>query len=1201
MPDPLLPRRDSKHKTGKRGVVAVHHAVLNELNWVFREQSDEDYGIDAHIEIVAQGDQHELVTGQLIGAQIKGGPTQIRAATDREGWYFYSTKLRQLNYWLGHSLPIIVIVYDQDTAACYWQAVTNATVQRTKKGFKIFIPKAQRLGASSREALEDLARRRGQHALEAYDRSLSLLPEGACAALRHAHAVDPTAAARVAQLLADGRAQPGMIASQLLGAQPTWLVDSDAVAWLWSAIALYADAHLHHEVAARLFLQAAACGGEYADRRRAVAGLAFYRADLREEARLHLQAVTAANARMLADVGLAALSVPPGDARPLPEPESITTASQAQIREEPVVANFLAENRLRGGDYDSAIALLESVQESSAGRDAQIRLRLAEMLRRRMHARGGFGGPDSHTARAHARAALEELRRWAGPSFLALSELLDLEILDGVAQEAVTMALPAAAGGTALDAEAAQPEIARKGATAALMSRDERALAHFRQILADDVGLALLNAQQQDLADLSLPERQELWRGALQATDDDRSRAIIAARLTELGIWPIAELEELRQRSAIPTWMYRMLAAKARAAHGQVEEAIREMRILAEEYAGAALELVRLLDQVSDASAMEECQRQYQRWHDGMLLAVMPHLNPAGTDVEPLFTRLLGDRRLPRDARGSMRRRLVAMATARGAWPQVVQLCEAGLVEHPDDDLAWQLIAACLHLHDMPKARATLVRYRLIPRDENTARLWARLHLGADLSIEAAELAVDLAERYGPALAEPLGVMLLREMNRSHTEQQPWPQALIDRVHTLVATAQASGYGPELVDHAELVLRLEQHDYDVLEQLRQQAHAGKIPLSQLAARAARPYGQALLQRAAGVIVAADPELGLNTAGQDAARTVLASGRAVADLSALLLLQFLNDHGRDLRARLPHLIISSSTADDAIRTRDAIWAVTGASFTAHLHDGALHQDTLSAHERAWLRELAARLEEVTARLSHQEAGTGRTPAADALALAAGRGIALYADDVALRQLARGRGIATFGTGDLIAALGDPPASPAHLQLLLAEQYVVDLPLSAEQIIELHRRAEWQVGPGTAALARPQWWQHLGASWPAAWQAIATAAAQHAAGTLITLTQTALRGSLQHVPAGERSRRYLEVTVAALKAAHHTGQSVPPDVLDQFADGFNNAIPPAPKIIFHALRAALHQHGTADPAAAAACLLPSVYDDPATWTT
>jgi hypothetical protein len=54
--------------------VNISEAAVLVMKWLFREQTKNDYGIDAHLEIV----EAELASGQLIALQIKSGTSHFR-------------------------------------------------------------------------------------------------------------------------------------------------------------------------------------------------------------------------------------------------------------------------------------------------------------------------------------------------------------------------------------------------------------------------------------------------------------------------------------------------------------------------------------------------------------------------------------------------------------------------------------------------------------------------------------------------------------------------------------------------------------------------------------------------------------------------------------------------------------------------------------------------------------------------------------------------------------------------------------------------------------------------------------------------------------------------------------------------------------------------------------------------------------------
>lgn len=128
--------------TERVGVNATEAAVVRDLGWIFREQAVSDMGIDAHIEPVSDGNP----TGQLIGVQIKTGPSHF---TEKHDHLVYYGSLVHLEYWLRHALPVILVAHLPDSKATYWVHVNKDSTQRTEKAWKIEIPKSQKLDESS--------------------------------------------------------------------------------------------------------------------------------------------------------------------------------------------------------------------------------------------------------------------------------------------------------------------------------------------------------------------------------------------------------------------------------------------------------------------------------------------------------------------------------------------------------------------------------------------------------------------------------------------------------------------------------------------------------------------------------------------------------------------------------------------------------------------------------------------------------------------------------------------------------------------------------------------------------------------------------------------------------------------------------------------------------------------------------------------
>ena len=290
------------------------------MGWIFREQTNSDYGVDAHVELV----ENDLVTGKLIAIQIKGGPYYFRDWSESAQCWTFRSDLDHLRYWLGHVLPVVVVIADPETQKAYWQVVAERTARETEKGFALSIPLDQPFDASACDDLRRIAARDDQRVLADFAHNLELLPPGTEEALRSAHQTDPVAAATVADLLAQGRVQPALTAEAIVARSPeplrtvrrrpsfglpspstawrTMPVDREARPSCWRRTPEVhrdlADAHSEASFSARL-----------ARSSRSVVELERARDD---------------GAVLVASVGLAMLDVPPNSALPVPIPEVVS-------------------------------------------------------------------------------------------------------------------------------------------------------------------------------------------------------------------------------------------------------------------------------------------------------------------------------------------------------------------------------------------------------------------------------------------------------------------------------------------------------------------------------------------------------------------------------------------------------------------------------------------------------------------------------------------------------------------------------------------------------------------------------------------------------------------------------------------------------------------------------------------------------------
>jgi hypothetical protein len=202
------------------GVEAVRTLTV-EMGCYPREPTDPDYGIDVLVETALDG----VPEGRMLALQVKSGSSHFGRHTDT--YVTYKCSDRHVKYWLGHSLPVAVVLYDPSEKVAYWQAVSQDTVVSTGENWTVEIPYSQVFGPASETALRGLAKDRSQAATtvdwaSVLDRGpLSLLPNGearyrAAVALRD---VQPKqSAARLVELAGELEGEGGNEAGSLRGA-----------------------------------------------------------------------------------------------------------------------------------------------------------------------------------------------------------------------------------------------------------------------------------------------------------------------------------------------------------------------------------------------------------------------------------------------------------------------------------------------------------------------------------------------------------------------------------------------------------------------------------------------------------------------------------------------------------------------------------------------------------------------------------------------------------------------------------------------------------------------------------------------------------------------------------------------------------------------------------------------------------------------
>lgn len=114
------------------GISRVQAIVNEKLKWIFRELNVEDYGVDAHIEIMGE----MYATGKLIGVQIKCGDSYFKESNNEKVTFRFDEK--HFLYWTNYSLPVIIILVKPDPPEMIWEIINDCNIIKVNdKTYKI--------------------------------------------------------------------------------------------------------------------------------------------------------------------------------------------------------------------------------------------------------------------------------------------------------------------------------------------------------------------------------------------------------------------------------------------------------------------------------------------------------------------------------------------------------------------------------------------------------------------------------------------------------------------------------------------------------------------------------------------------------------------------------------------------------------------------------------------------------------------------------------------------------------------------------------------------------------------------------------------------------------------------------------------------------------------------------------------------------
>lgn len=136
-------------KTERLGVIETDRIVTKDIGWIFREQPIVDVGLDAIIEQSDDGNPK----GKFLAVQIKTGKGNFLVSENKLTYYVSNI---HYNYWLNLNIPIILVAHIPEKEKTCWQQISEQTLKKTKKRWKLEIPLNQELSSKSKKRLTQI-------------------------------------------------------------------------------------------------------------------------------------------------------------------------------------------------------------------------------------------------------------------------------------------------------------------------------------------------------------------------------------------------------------------------------------------------------------------------------------------------------------------------------------------------------------------------------------------------------------------------------------------------------------------------------------------------------------------------------------------------------------------------------------------------------------------------------------------------------------------------------------------------------------------------------------------------------------------------------------------------------------------------------------------------------------------------------------
>jgi nucleoside phosphorylase len=812
------------------------------------------------------------------------------------------------------------------------------------------------------------------------------------------------------------------------------------------------------------------------------------------------------------------------------------------IKEEPARAAAAARAALRQLPTSTAAAL--TVAQS----------RMAELLDGMMSGEGPNTGAELTAIEEAALVVRDRRALWNGPTAEALALAGRAHAQSGDPVGALRM-LREPPFGTASAVEAKDPNVVRVTALAALLAGDSRLAIDIAKSLPNDPEAQMMQANALSQMPGMTPETQAAYLRALEMSESDAgisTRALFGlAQIEEFDLThnelAMSRLDALRQ---LDRQRVELILATDDLHAARFESALRRTR----EFRGTVLATEIMADALVHVGKQEEAVRaldEVGRERGDNNLRMRALMLAGRADLMDLGNTIADSLIAQGDDRIRLRALIAKLHLARGSadWSTMAASAEVVLSEQAQQgaseettvETRWLLVEALYHRGHYRSAWETLAAEPALPFSSRSQvlLLFAIIRAFGAAGEKVPPLLMDAALLVAPAwvddeqvTAEAVKVVLLSQVEGEVSEHQiSQARALQDTYFDRYSeTSDLRRINVEEGNMDELFSLLKEQfepSQAARQGLAQKVWSGEFPYAVLAEANSRTYSEVLIKRAVGCYVLTGEDSKIRE-GQFASAVAALGAEVVVDTSALVVGPKLGGSDAALLALFDRVLLPSSLRRDIESGRSSLAMKSTASLG---WNSQMNQPTMVEFDEATVEEWAqdaAGLYGLLPRLSvvDDSSETDATMWTAAALLAKKVGKPLWADDVALRHVARELGVPAFGTLDVLAAArskgidSTPDESDVTIAMAAIRGVEVDM---GKPWSELAARESWNAAGYTALLiSRPRAWADALEALKEFQQLIKSLPAQRSPGEVAAWTAAACRGLGAAVPPAGRPK-------------------------------------------------------------------------------